>query len=383
MKRSLFVFITTLFLFSCSSSSKQLESGNYDAALKKSAKKIKKNPGKFEEVDTFNDAYKMAYNRDNDEINRLKQQGNPANWSKIYVLYLKMKSHQDLAASLPPVGVVYEERNFNNEIATAKTNATQYAYAKGENLLAKNDRFEARKAYAKFQEVKRYDANFKDVNEKLKQARFLGTTNVFFRIENNANIVAPKTMMEEIQNINIDDLDKKWLNYDSYIDTTRLYHYSIILNIKVIAVSPEQLTQKANAESKEIEDGFDYVLDANGNVKKDSLGNDIKVTKYKTIRCKVIRYKQKKTARITGTLDYYDNASDKLMKSEPVTADATFEHFYSLAKGNLSALNPETKKELKSKPLPFPTNETLIVQAGNILKGMTKEIIVKNKRYLK
>jgi len=383
MKNFLFVFITTLFLFACSSSSKQLESGNYDAALKKSAKKIKKNPGKFEEVDTFNDAYKMAYNRDNDEINRLKQQGNPANWSKIYVLYLRMKNHQDLAASLPPVGIVYKERDFNAEIATAKTNATQYAYDKGEELLAKNDRFEARKAYAKFQEVKRYDANYKAVNKKLKQAQFLGTTNILYRIENNTNTTAPKTMLAALQNINLNELDKKWINYDSYVDTTRLYHYSIVLNLKKIIVSPNQLTQKTTTENKEVKDGFDYVLDANGNVKKDSLGNDVKVTKYKTIKCNITRYNQKKIANITGTLDYYNNATDKLMKSEPVTASFTFEHFYARAKGNLSALKPETKKELKNKPLPFPPNNTLVIQAGNILKGMTKNIIIKNKNYLK
>jgi len=357
--------------------------GNYDAAVEKSAKKIKKSPGDFEEVDTFNEAFKMAYNRDNDEVNRLKQEGNPANWSKIYNLFMKMKSRQDLAASLPPVGINYQERDYNNEIATAKTNATEYAYAKGNELLAKNDRFEARKAYDNFLEVKSYNPNYKDIDEKIKQAKFLGTTNVFFRIEDNAKIVAPQEMMQEIQNINIDELDKDWINYDSYIDTTRLYHYSILLNMKSIEVSPELLQQKTTTESKEVEDGFDYVLDANGNVKKDSLGNDIKVIRYKTIKCDITRFHQKKTARISGTIEYYDNAIDKLMKSEPITSDAVFENYYALANGDLNALTPESRKELGSQPIPYPKNDVLIVQAGNVLKGMTKDIIVNNKSFLK
>ncbi|MBL4594196.1 MAG: hypothetical protein JKX68_10330, partial [Flavobacteriales bacterium] len=105
MKKLIPFLIIAILFASCKSSSKQLSTGNYDAAIKKSAKKIRKNPGKFEEVDTFNDAYRMAYDRDNTEVNRLKQEGNPANWGKIYYLYVKMNKHQDIAASLPPVGI--------------------------------------------------------------------------------------------------------------------------------------------------------------------------------------------------------------------------------------------------------------------------------------
>ncbi len=383
MKKLLFICLVTLFIVSCKSSSKQLASGNYDAALKKSAKKIKKNPGKFEEVDTFNDAYRLAYDRDNTEVNRLKQEGNPANWGRIYQLYVAMKGRQDLAASLPPVGINYTERDYTGEIATAKSNATEYAYAKGDELMSKNTREDARLAYKRYNEALKYNSDYKDVKEKVKQAKLAGTTNVFFRIEDNTKVLVPKALMEEIQNIDIDELDKGWINYDSYIDTTILYHYSIILNLKLIDVAPEKISENSATESKEIQDGFDYVLDANGNVTKDSLGNDIKIPRYKTITCKVVRYQQNKAARVAGDLEYYDNSNDKLMKKEPVASDALFENRYTIAYGNVDALSPETKKELNTKPLPFPADEALIMQAGEVIKSMTKDIIVKNKDFLK
>ena len=115
MKNIFYCFILISIISSCASSSKKLESGDYDAALRKSAKKIRKSPGKFEEVNTFNAAYKAAYNKDNAEIIRLKQQGNPANWSKIYKTYVRMKGRQDLAASLPPVGLEYQERDYDQK----------------------------------------------------------------------------------------------------------------------------------------------------------------------------------------------------------------------------------------------------------------------------
>ncbi len=383
MKKLAPFLILIILIASCKSSSKQLENGNYDAALKKSAKKIKKSPGKFEEVDTFNSAYRLAYEQDNTEVNRLKQLGDPANWSKIYQIYTRMKGRQDLAASLPPVGINYEEHDFTGEIANAKSNATEYAYAKGEELMLKNNRFDARKAFERYSEAMKYNPNYKDVKEKVATAKMAGITNVFFRIEDNTKMLVPQVLMEEIQNIDVNDLDKQWTNYDSYIDTNILYHYSIILNLKLIDVAPDKVAQNTTIENKEVSDGFDYVLDANGNVKKDSLGNDIKIPKYKTITCKVVRFQQNKAAHIAGDLEYYDNATDSKFKSEPIAADALFENRYTIPYGNVEALTPETQKELNTKPIPFPSDEALIMQAGEIIKSMTKEIIVKNKNYLK
>lgn len=383
MKKLIPLFIIISFLASCASSSKELATGDYDAAIRKSAKKIKKNPSKFEEVDIFNDAYRMANKRDNAEINRLKQQGNPANWGKIYNLYLKLKKHQDIALSLPPVGVEFQEIDYTADINVAKTNAAEYAYAKGNELLAKSDRMEARKAYNYYNEAKSYITDFKDIDTKLIEAKKAGMTNIFFRIEDKAEIKVPEKMMQEIQSIDVNELDKGWVNYDSYIDTTLLYHYSAILSVKLIEVTPDQLQKNTTIEKKEVPDGFDYVLDANGNVTKDSLGNDIKIPKYKTIQCNVTRYHQSKVARLTADMEYYDNATDKQLKKEPVVAESIFENKYALPLGNIDALSDETRKELTTKPLPYPHDEDMIIQAGETMKAMAKDILVKNKTYLK
>ena len=79
MKSLLSLLIIAILFVGCKSSRKQLERGDYDAALQKSAKKIKRNPSKNDdEVWVFNDAYNMATVRDNDAIIRLKKKGDPA-----------------------------------------------------------------------------------------------------------------------------------------------------------------------------------------------------------------------------------------------------------------------------------------------------------------
>lgn len=383
MRKIIYFLLITTILYSCASSSKKLDKGDYDAAMQISAKKIMKDPGKFEEVDVFNDAYKLANHKDKAEIDRLKNVGDPANWGKIYSLYINLKRRQDLASTLPPVGVNYDETNYTADIENAKTQATVYAYEKGNELLLTNDRFKAREAHVYFLEAKRYTHNYNDVDDKINQALLLGTTNIYFKIEDNAQLVAPKAMMDNLQNMEVNDLDGNWINYDAYVDNNKLYHYSIILSLDLIEVSPEELKETTTVETKEIEDGFDYVLDANGNVTKDTLGNDIKIIKYKTISCTVNRYQQKKAARITASMNYYNNLSESKLKAEPIVSDAFFEHFYTVAVGNLEALTPETRKELSTKAVPFPPSETLIIQAGDVMKAMAKEAIVANKSLVK
>ncbi len=384
MKKLISLFLIISIFIGCKSSSKQLERGDYDAALQKSAKKIKRNPSKNDdEVWVFNDAYKMATTRDSEAIDRLKRKGDPALWAKIYQTYVKMDKRQNLAISLPPVGIQFDEKDYTPELNNSKLKATEYAYAKGTQLLKIDNRFEARKAHTRFLEVKRYNEHYKDVNEKLAEAKFKGITNVYFQIEDHSKVVAPQGLIQEVLRINMDELNTTWKNYETYVDTNKTYHYSIFLNLKLIDVSPEEVKQNVYIETKEVEDGFDYVLDAGGNVKKDTLGNDIKVIRYKMISCNVKEVIQLKTARVAGTIDYIDNYDNKLLKSEPITSDAKFEHFHVVANGNLDALQPQTRHKLGVDPLPLPRDEPLILQAGELLKNMTKDIIVRNKSFLK
>ena len=51
----------------------------------------------------------------------------------------------------------------------------------------------------------------------------------------------------------------------------------VLVKLLSIMVSPDEVKDTDQIFNKKISDGFDYVLDANGNVMKDTAGNDIKV----------------------------------------------------------------------------------------------------------
>jgi len=160
------------------------------------------------------------------------------------------------------------------------------------------------------------------------------------------------------------------------------YDYHVKINLKTISVSPDDVKESDKLEKKTIEDGFSYALDPNGNVMKDTAGNDIKIMKYKDISCSLIETAQHKSAQITGNVEIYELNPAKLMRNDPIGADSQFEHFSARAIGNQDALSEESKVMVESDPLPFPTDEEMIFQCSEALKIAIRGILQRNKQLI-
>ncbi|HHB52837.1 MAG TPA: hypothetical protein ENK75_07385, partial [Saprospiraceae bacterium] len=244
--------------------------------------------------------------------------------------------------------------DYNREIAEAKNKAANYYYASGVKLLENNDRMSARKAYEQFGFISKYFRNYKDVDQKMQQALDMGTNHVIFKIQNEARVALPDDFEEEILKISLSSLNKQWLEFDSHFDEDMFYDYSIFLNLKHIEVSPQSLEKEKYTDSKRVSDGWEYVLDGNGNVMKDSLGNDIKKGKFKEIKAYVTVNKMNKRSIVTGSLNYYDNRSRQLIKTVPIRSEFVFDYQYGVFAGEKDALTSKSLAIIKNKPAPFP-----------------------------
>src|SRR5664280_383523 len=97
MKKVLpFVFILTILLSGCGSSKKQLEKGNYDAAIQKAVKQLRKDPKDADQIDILNQAYKVANDQDNERVRMLKLEGKPNSWDEVYLVYKALNDRQSL-----------------------------------------------------------------------------------------------------------------------------------------------------------------------------------------------------------------------------------------------------------------------------------------------
>ena len=78
MKRILsIIFILTIILSGCGSSKKQLQKGNYDAAIQKAVKQLRKDPSDIKQIDILTQAYKVSNDQDNERVRFLKWKVSP------------------------------------------------------------------------------------------------------------------------------------------------------------------------------------------------------------------------------------------------------------------------------------------------------------------
>ena len=380
-----FLAILSVFLLSCVSSSKKLRQGNYDDAILKSTKALMKTPGDQEETDILKRAYSLANTADQDVINRLKLSGQPDIWDEVLTRLNSLESRQERVERLPSQvlnNIGFMHIDYNKELAQSKLKAADYFYAHGVELLKNNDRLSARQAYQEFNRAKDYYPNYKDLDSKINDAFNLGTNAVLFRFQNHSNVIVPEDFEDDLLKISLQSLNRQWLNFYTHKDKNAFYDFTIYLNLKAIELTPESFRDVIYDEEKTVDDGFKYVLDAKGNVQKDTLGNDIKTRKYKTLRCHVKETQMEKRALISGTIDFFDNRNGQLVRTQNITTESVFDHRYAQVNGDLEAMSEKSRKLITVRPIPFPSNLQMIANTAEDLKRIAKDYISQNYQLL-
>lgn len=381
------VCISAILFTSCSTARKYFEKGMYDTAVQKAVKKIRKNATHTKSIEILEKAYPLANEKNLEQITFLKKEGKPDVWDEVYKHYSALKDRQNLVKTVTPLNlngrtISFPIIDYDNEIIAAKKNAAEYFYAHAQKLLETNDKIKIREAYYEFKKVKNFYPNYRDVDQMLDKTKQLGLSWVYVYTENNTIIKLPNDYMNNLIDVDLPKFNTEWLQYTNQNIYSNI-DYKIKMNLTIIDILPEKIKEDVILEKKEIEDGWDYFLDSKGNVMKDSLGNDIKKTKYKTITCKVTKSIMTKAAHIEGKLEYIQASSGQVIKTVPVIADNYFNHIWAVANGDIAALSPENKKYLDNKPVPFPPDINMIIDAGNNLKGVINSALNDNKYFLK
>ena len=97
------LFLATLVFAGCGSSKKQLESGNYEAAIQKAVKALRKDSDSEKDILTLEKAMNIATEQDNERIRYLKIEGKASSWDEIYLIYSKLNDRQTLVRTVTPL----------------------------------------------------------------------------------------------------------------------------------------------------------------------------------------------------------------------------------------------------------------------------------------
>lgn len=381
MKKIIPLLITALLFAGCASSKKHLVKGNYDAAIEKAVKQLRRDPDDKNQKAILEDAYKIANEQDNERIRFLKMEGKPDNWDEIYLIYKRMYDRQALVRTVPNLNMPYVD--YMQEMVAAKRKAADYYYAHGMELMKNQIKESYRQAYAEFVRAKEYAGDYEGIDEKIMEAKYLGMSRVLVSVQNKSIIRFPKEFEDDLLALNLPALNSEWVEYHTQVlDPNIQFDYLVNVNIVNVLVSPDQTVQRDSVIKKEIEDGFTYVLDKKGNVMKDSLGNDIKMPKYKTVQCALIETIQRKSCRIEGDVEILQLNPSKVLKKDPIGAQSDFEHVSARALGDLQALSPQQLERTKSQPVPFPSDIDMVIRCSESLKMAIRGAIMNNRRFI-
>lgn len=390
MKKLTTLLLTALLLSSCGSTTKKLQQGNYDAVVDKTVKKLIKRPN-ADDASEMDRAFRMGNERDLERVRYLVAENNPDNYDEVFNRYNMLKERQRKVRTVTPMEIDgktyrYEYVDYNQEMIAAKTKAADFFYDNGkgllENALEKQD---YREAYHQLRKAAEYSGGqFPDIDAMIYDAHQKGISRVIVEVSNQNAIKLPPQVEEDLISFDTKGLDNEWVEYHfKHMDSKVVYDYEVQVKLLSIMVSPDEVKDSDQIFTKKISDGFDYVLDANGNVMEDTAGNDIKLQKFKEITCTLIETQQFKSVEIRGEVEIASMNPQRLIQQEPFGASNIFEHSSARSIGDEGALTEEAFQKTQQTKIAFPSDVEMVMMCTETIKPAIRNAIYTNRQAIK
>ncbi|MFD2909316.1 hypothetical protein ACFSX9_11320 [Flavobacterium ardleyense] len=390
MKKITLLFLV-LVIASCGVKQTQsmLSNGDYDGAIYSAIDALKSNKnakGKQDYVYLLEEAFAKAKQRDLETLNLLSKEKSPANYEKIYNLYTQLSNRQERIKPLLPLQLLKEGRNaifpmddYSDDLVNSKSNLSGFLYTNAKKLMTSKNKMDFRQAFDDLTYLEKLNPNYKDVRALMDDAQFKGTDFVHVYTKNETNMVIPVRLQDDLLDFSTYGINDKWTVYHNNKQKNVTYDFAMLVNFRQIAISPEQIKEKQFIKEKQIKDGVKNLVDANGNVVKDSLGKVIKVDNMKTITVSVYEFTQFKSCKVTAKVDYINLKTNQLLDAYPVTSEFVFSYIYANYNGDKRAVEETYYQYFDRRAVQFPTNEQMVYDTGEDLKLKLKNIITNNK----
>jgi hypothetical protein len=363
-----------------------LNTGNYNAAMNKAIKNLAENKtkkGHQQFIVLLEEAFAKNAAREQQEIAFLQNDGNPANLESIYNKYVQLKQIQERIRPLLPLYIVDEGRdarfnfvNYDNQILNTKDDLSEHLYQNALNLLASAKyKSDYRAAYDDLKYLQEINPGYRETVAKMDEAYNKGLEFVRVEIANQTQQIIPERLEAELLDFNAFGIENFWLQYHTNPLENINYDYAMNLDFMEINISPERINETQVIKERQIKDGWEYLLDQDGNVVKDSLGNKIKVDKMRTVTCKLFQFTQFKSAQIGAKVSFTNLRDGQVINSYPLSSEFVFEHIFANYQGDKRALEDDLLLYLNAREVPFPSNEQMVYDAGEDLKLRLKNIV--------
>ena len=325
--------LLTVMMASCNMTQKLYEAQEYDQVILRLVPIAKADRINDRDMNMLAASYHKANQADHSRIQTLKATGQPDVWPEIYQRYCSMKGRNEVFAKLPKKikkGMNYVKLNFDDDMLVACNKAESFLVAKANQLLSTGSKSDAELASQYIEQLSRTNRE----NQRLKDLRKRQMLHSAGEVT--LNFTDEKPMPKAIVDV-ILDFDDDEIPFD--IVRTKRSTAMVSVDVQDVTVSPIRLDEVSFKEyngSKMVE---------------------------------VTDHTQNKSATISGVMEYRDRQG-RLIGSVPFTATSTFKNDYTTIKGDPGACSAETINRLDGKPVPVPTDESLLLDAARKLNAL-------------
>jgi hypothetical protein len=361
-------------LTSCASVDKMVERGDYDGAIQLATKKLAGKKKKEEYVIALEKGFEKITRQDMARIDGWSTSNRAEDWEAIIRTARNIENRQDRIEPLLPL---VSESGYRAKFTFIQTDkiineakdkvVTLYESRLVDMVKAARagNKSSARDAYDLLDHMRSLNGDY--VRPELKEEmRQLGINHIIVAMENNSQAFIPTSVVDELMSNDFSRVNSNWNRF--YISNADglVPDFSVTLKIQEILVTPDGGQERRADYSKEIVDGWEYVLDARGNVLKDSLGNDVKRDKLVRVNATVLELVQSKKALLRSRLEIVNERTGEQICSENIEVEEIFGHVARNIIGDDRALEPNMRTRIQA--LPFPSESDLIRDAFRGLK---------------
>lgn len=374
MKNLLLLSLAFAMLSACASADKMLDRGDYDGLINLATKKLSGKKKKEEYVVALEKGFEKITKSNMATIESLKNSNDPSDWEEIMQIARDIDRRQNkIEPFLPLVSETGYQAKFtfvhtDQILSEAKITAINLYEKRLDDMVVaarKGNKNQARQAFDLIDHICTLGESY--YKPELRDEMWnLGINKILLQIDNNSNIIMPAGFEEEILSADFANIGGSWDRFYTEIDENTKVDYKVLLRIVDIATTHDELSEVQHPYSKEIVDGWEYVLDGRGNVKKDSLGNDIKRDKYTTVQATVVETNQHKAANIHARMDITNTHTGARIYSQPLEVVDEFNHTARNFFGDERAVDLNLRERIL--PVPFPSDASIIWDAFKGLK---------------
>ena len=169
----------SLLLISCSTGKKAYERGDYYNATLQAVNRLRSNPDSKKAMNAVKDSYPMSIKYFQGKIDYAMSTNSPFKFTETVDYYEKMNRLADEISRCPAALSIFPNVNYYTvELAQARTQAAEEQY----NAAIKNEQLNTRlswkDAYYNYREANHFVPGYKDVNERMENAKFYATLKV-------------------------------------------------------------------------------------------------------------------------------------------------------------------------------------------------------------